>query len=102
MQDVNGLGPAGTLCKVHHGYARNFLIPNKLAAIRRGKQAGSIEGMHRDDTTPSLSSKGRSVSEEEAQLQADAVERKKLATVIKKLTTTPVVCLMIMVMMLFI
>lgn len=30
-QDVNKLGKAGTVIKVKEGFARNFLIPNKLA-----------------------------------------------------------------------
>ncbi|MCX6355596.1 MAG: 50S ribosomal protein L9 [Candidatus Aureabacteria bacterium] len=32
MQDVNGLGAQGDIMKVSHGYARNFLFPQKLAA----------------------------------------------------------------------
>ncbi len=30
-QDINKLGKAGTVIKVKEGFARNFLIPNKLA-----------------------------------------------------------------------
>lgn len=32
MQDVKDLGLAGQIVKVADGYARNFLVPNKLAA----------------------------------------------------------------------
>ena len=32
MADVEGLGPAGTVVKVADGYARNHLLPRKLAA----------------------------------------------------------------------
>lgn len=32
MQDVKDLGTAGQVVKVADGYARNFLVPNKLAA----------------------------------------------------------------------
>lgn len=32
MTDVDGLGPEGTIVKVADGYARNYLVPNKLAA----------------------------------------------------------------------
>jgi large subunit ribosomal protein L9 len=32
MQDVKDLGVAGQVVKVADGYARNFLVPNKLAA----------------------------------------------------------------------
>ena len=33
MQDVKDLGTAGQVVKVADGYARNFLVPNKLAAL---------------------------------------------------------------------
>ncbi|MEI6564527.1 MAG: 50S ribosomal protein L9 [bacterium] len=33
MQDVKDLGVAGQVVKVADGYARNFLVPNKLAAL---------------------------------------------------------------------
>lgn len=32
MQDVKDLGTAGQIVKVAEGYARNFLVPNKMAA----------------------------------------------------------------------
>jgi large subunit ribosomal protein L9 len=32
-QDVVGLGEAGDTVKVRHGYARNFLIPERKAVI---------------------------------------------------------------------
>ena len=32
LQDVDGLGKAGELKDVANGYARNFLVPKKLAA----------------------------------------------------------------------
>lgn len=32
MQDVKDLGTAGQIVKVSEGYARNYLLPNKLAA----------------------------------------------------------------------
>lgn len=36
------MGPRGKLAKVNHGYARNFLVPNRLAVVvprpRRGQQ----------------------------------------------------------------
>lgn len=32
MQDVKDLGSAGQIVKVSEGYARNYLLPNKLAA----------------------------------------------------------------------
>lgn len=33
MQDVKDLGTAGQIVKVADGYARNFLVPNKMAAL---------------------------------------------------------------------
>lgn len=33
MQDVKDLGTAGQVVKVSEGYARNFLVPQKLAAL---------------------------------------------------------------------
>ncbi|MEI7879882.1 MAG: 50S ribosomal protein L9 [bacterium] len=33
MQDVKDLGTAGQVVKVSEGYARNFLVPNKMAAL---------------------------------------------------------------------
>lgn len=45
LQDVEGVGPAGKLAKVNHGYARNFLVPNQLALVvprpRRGHRAAA-------------------------------------------------------------
>jgi len=32
MADVKGLGKLGDVVRVHDGYSRNYLIPNKLAA----------------------------------------------------------------------
>ena len=32
LSDVEGLGEEGSVVKVHDGYARNYLIPRKLAA----------------------------------------------------------------------
>ena len=31
QKDVKGTGKAGDVCEVNDGYARNFLIPRKLA-----------------------------------------------------------------------
>jgi len=33
MQDVKDLGTAGQVVKVSEGYARNFLVPRKMAAL---------------------------------------------------------------------
>lgn len=43
LQDVEGVGAAGAQTRVNHGYARNYLVPNKLARVvprpRRGAAA---------------------------------------------------------------
>ena len=36
LQDVEALGGAGKFTKVHHGYARNYLIPQRKAIISQG------------------------------------------------------------------
>ena len=45
---MEGVGIAGKVARVNHGYARNFLVPNKLAMVvprpRRGKVAAEAEG----------------------------------------------------------
>ena len=41
VQDVEGVGAAGTLAKVNHGYARNFLVPNRAARpVAKAPRAG--------------------------------------------------------------
>ena len=96
VQDIDGLGAAGKLVKVNHGYARNFLVPNRLAAVRRGKQSGSVSGMDNAAATPEAAAARPSVpssalsKEERKQLQLEQ-ERRQLAVVIKKLTTQTLV-----------
>ena len=42
LQDVEGLGKAGDLKEVANGYARNFLLPRRLAAgAAKEKNAGT-------------------------------------------------------------
>lgn len=94
MQDVDGLGAAGNLVKVNHGYARNFLVPNKLAAVRRGKQSGSVAGL--EDTAAEASAARASVpssalSEEDRKQHQLESQRRQLALVVKKLTTQTLV-----------
>ena len=45
IQDVNNLGKIGDSVNVKAGYARNFLIPNKLALFANDQNMKSIESM---------------------------------------------------------
>lgn len=42
-QDISGLGKANTVVKVKDGFARNFLIPNKLALLLTEANLKKIE-----------------------------------------------------------
>jgi large subunit ribosomal protein L9 len=41
--DVDKLGKAGELVRVRPGYARNFLLPRKLALVATGANLGRVE-----------------------------------------------------------
>ena len=45
IQDVDNLGKIGDSVNVKNGYARNFLIPNKLALFANNQNMKSIESM---------------------------------------------------------
>ena len=45
IQDVDNLGKIGDSVNVKNGYARNFLIPNKLALFANDQNMKSIEAM---------------------------------------------------------
>ena len=45
IQDVENLGKIGDSVKVKNGYARNFLIPNKLALFASAKNIELINSM---------------------------------------------------------
>ncbi|MDD5438803.1 MAG: 50S ribosomal protein L9 [Candidatus Omnitrophica bacterium] len=59
LQDIENLGKEGTLVNVKDGYARNFLIPRKLAAVstpsvtamleRKKKQKAADEAKSREE-----------------------------------------------------
>eukprot|EP00884_Botryococcus_braunii_P006768 jgi/Botrbrau1/16092/Bobra.7_2s0059.1 len=77
-QDVSDLGEAGDTVQVRHGYARNFLIPEKKAVIathatrtRYAKSAADVQG--------SLTL-----------ARAEEVQQKVLTQVLKRLATAPV------------
>ncbi|KAL4519462.1 hypothetical protein Ndes2526A_g01931 [Nannochloris sp. 'desiccata'] len=97
LQDVDGMGAAGTIAKVNHGYARNYLVPNKLAAVRRGKQAGSVAEIQEQSNTSSSSAAmavagsatapSGALNEEEREKLLVAQQRRRLESAVKKLTT---------------
>lgn len=73
MQNVPGIGNAGEVKKVTDGYARNYLLPRKLAVIATGgavKQADAIK---------------QAVVRREAKTRGEAEE---LAKLIEKVTLT--------------
>ena len=47
LEDVGGLGNRGARVKVAHGYARNFLIPNRMAIPAAGAGANIYEEAER-------------------------------------------------------
>ena len=42
-EDVDGLGNAGVIVKVKPGYARNYLIPQRLAVMATDKNVKAID-----------------------------------------------------------
>ena len=75
QQDVKGQGKKGQMIEVSEGYARNFLLPKKLAI------AATTDAIN----TMNLKEKARKA--EEARLKAEAEETaKKLKDIIVKLT----------------
>lgn len=99
FQDVDGIGAAGAIAKVNHGYARNYLVPNKLAAVRRGKQSGSVADVQVESTSPSVAAMTTSggslpstgLTDEEREKFLVAQQRRRLESAVKKLTTQTLV-----------
>lgn len=93
------MGQSGSIVQVNHGYARNYLVPNKIATIQRGKQSGSIapragavfQSQH-ESVVSALSKEhqqeqqGTLSSEEE-----DAKQVENIQKAIKKLTSSTLV-----------
>ena len=44
LKDVKGLGKAGEVAKESDGYARNFLIPKKMAEVATSDVLNNIKG----------------------------------------------------------
>lgn len=83
---------------VHHGFARNFLVPQRLAAVRRGKQSGSVSQVHdrvsTAPTAPTTEALGHNDQSEERMQSAIDQQRKRLEAAVKKLTTIPLVSIL--------
>jgi len=93
---VEGLGSPGQIRKVKSGYARNYLIPNKMARIQRGKQSGSVHPLvAAASARPGLETERLGVEDDIAMREKakmdEATRRKKLEAVVKKLTQATVV-----------
>lgn len=43
LKDVDGVGEAGAVVEVSDGYARNYLLPKKLATVATSRKVKSIE-----------------------------------------------------------
>ena len=64
IQDVDRLGKSGSVVKVKDGFARNFLIPNKLAVPKTSENLNKIEQEKQKKTL--LSEKVKKNAEEQA------------------------------------
>ncbi len=49
LQDVEGLGSKHDFIKVKRGYARNFLIPKKLAVLANKENRAKVENIKRQE-----------------------------------------------------
>lgn len=49
IDDVDGLGKKGSTVKVKNGYARNFLVPRKLAIPAGNKSAKAFQAMSKQN-----------------------------------------------------
>ena len=88
------MGQSGSIVQVNHGYARNFLVPNKIATFQRGKQSGSIA----PGVRPVFQSQHESLVKQQEQQQGtlssqeeDAKQVENIQKAIKKLTSSTLV-----------
>jgi large subunit ribosomal protein L9 len=77
LERVDGLGAEGESAKVRAGYARNFLLPKKLALILTYANRKQIEALQK----ARAAREGRDL--EQAQQLADRLSRASLAIVVK-------------------
>jgi len=98
---VEGLGRPGDVTSVTPGYARNFLLPNRLAKIRVENKSAQkrmrglpLAASMIAESTPSLKQDQDwvDVGQEEEQQEALRIkkEMKKLDTIVRKLTETTI------------
>ena len=66
LSAVDKLGAAGAVIRVKPGYARNYLIPKRLAALATPEQLKAVEELHRQ----------RAQKAKRLQAQAEAVKQK--------------------------
>ena len=119
MQDVEGLGRAGDIKQVASGYARNYLVPEKLArpvaVVGKGSYRGLQLAASQSQSSPNLQlntiannnnnnndsdvllatlegtkSNVYAEEEEEALVKKEAKMRRKIETIVSKLTESTV------------
>lgn len=73
LQDVEGLGKAGDLKDVANGYARNYLLPRRLAA-------GATPGL--------IANRSQRIAAEQRKLEKLAEQNKQLAERLAQITLT--------------
>ena len=73
LQDVEGLGKAGDLKEVANGYARNYLLPRRLAA-------GATPGL--------IANRTQRIAAEQRKLQKQAALNRQLAERLAQITLT--------------
>ncbi|MFC0186679.1 50S ribosomal protein L9 [Fictibacillus aquaticus] len=69
LQDVKGKGKKGEIKNVSEGYARNYLLPNKLATEANKSAVASVEGQKKSEEK-----KAQAMKEEAEQLKEKLAE----------------------------
>lgn len=81
LKDVKGLGKSGDILEVANGYARNFLIPRKLAAladknaIRQAEEQRTIKQQGAENEAKAAKTLARSLAGKEFDFTAPADEK---------------------------
>ena len=77
--------------EVSAGYARNYLIPGKLAISTRGKQYNSLRQQNKDVSSVLYDDKSQSASVVDIERLEAEKKWRQLNSLIKRLTTTTLV-----------